>query len=194
MNARALKLHLRDRLCSQKFELDWIERSYHKHINEQKVHHHLEDSVKRCDPSIQRLTHDYNNLVDVMLHLKSQHKAPARSVCPSKIIMAGLFTLDVDDDIWQDISLDDTLDCTTTDPPLWLCNDHYFTLLHEFRQIPLQSHGMLEFHWESTGMVGMYNSCGFPWIPSGIPGKFHGNSRMIPMDSQWNLNGIPVDS
>ena len=60
----------------------------------------------------------------------------------------------------------------------------YFTLLHGFWQIPLESHRM----------VGMYNSCGFPWIPSGIPGKFHGNSRIIPMDSQWNLNGIPVDS
>ena len=44
----------------------------------------------------------------------------------------------------------------------------YFTLLHEFRWIPPDSHGMLEFHWESAGMVGMCHSCGFPWIPSGI--------------------------
>ena len=69
----------------------------------------------------------------------------------------------------------------------------YFTLLHEFRRIPPESHGMLEFHWESAGMVGMCHSCGFPWIPSGIPGKFHGNSRMIPMDSQWNSSGISME-
>ena len=60
----------------------------------------------------------------------------------------------------------------------------YFTLLHEFRRISPESHGMLEFHWESAGMVGMCHSCGFLWIPSGIqvefPWKFHPNSRMIP--------------
>ena len=48
----------------------------------------------------------------------------------------------------------------------------YFTLLHEFQRIPLESHRMLEFHLDSAGMVGISNSCGFPWIPSGIPEKF----------------------
>ena len=74
-----------------------------------------------------------------------------------------------------------------------VCGMQYFTLLHEFRRIPPESHGMLEFHWESAGMVGMCHSCGFPWIPSGIPGRFHGNSRMIPMDSQWNSSGISME-
>jgi len=66
----------------------------------------------------------------------------------------------------------------------------YFTLLHEFRQIPADSQGMMEFHSDSAGMVGISHSCGFRRIPSGIPGIFHGNSREIPMDSKWNLNGI----
>ena len=52
---------------------------------------------------------------------------------------------------------------------------------------------MLEFHWESTGMVGMCNSCGFPWIPSGIPVEFQGNSMEIPLESEWNSNGIRVE-
>ena len=52
----------------------------------------------------------------------------------------------------------------------------YFTLPHEFQWIPL----------ESCGMVGMCNSCGFPWIPSGIPGKFHG----IPEWFLWIPSGI----
>ena len=72
-------------------------------------------------------------------------------------------------------------------------NSQYFTLLHEFWRILPESHGMLEFHWECAGMVGMYHSRGFPWIPSGIPGKFHGNSRMISMDSQWNSSGISME-
>ena len=74
----------------------------------------------------------------------------------------------------------------------------YFTLLHEFRRIPLESHGMLEFHWESAGMVGMCHSCGFLWIPSGIPGKFHGNSTQIPewfqVEFEWNSHEFQVHS
>jgi len=89
----------------------------------------------------------------------------------------------------------------------------YFTLLHEFWWILPESHGMLEFHLDSAGMVGISNTCGFHQIPSGIPGKFPWIPSGIwmeflwipsgiwmeflwipsgiPMDSQWNLNGIP---
>ncbi|EDR10841.1 uncharacterized protein LACBIDRAFT_324780 [Laccaria bicolor S238N-H82] len=123
MNARALKLCLRERLCSQKFELDRIKRSYRNHVNECKVHHHLEDSMKHHNPSIQKLARDYNNLCDVMLWLKSQRKAPLGSVCLSKIVMKGLFALDVDNEIWQDVGLEDSLDGAMTDPPLWLCDN-----------------------------------------------------------------------
>lgn len=35
--------------------------------------------------------------------------------------MEKLFSLDVDDDIWQDIGLTET--DGSTDPPLWLCNE-----------------------------------------------------------------------
>jgi len=79
--------------------------------------------VKCRDPSIQKLAHDYNNLCDVMLWLKAQRKVPAGSVCPSKIVMKGLFALDIDDKIWQDTGLEDSLDGTMTDPPLWLCDN-----------------------------------------------------------------------
>jgi len=58
----------------------------------------------------------------------------------------------------------------------------YFTLLHEFQRILPESHGMLEFHSDSTGMVGISNSCAFHWIPSGIPGNSHG----FPVEFEWN--------
>jgi len=52
----------------------------------------------------------------------------------------------------------------------------YFTLLHEFQQIPLESHGMLEFHSDSARMVGISNSHGFPvsfgWSSHGFPVSF----------------------
>jgi len=52
--------------------------------------------------------------------------------------------------------------------------DQYFNLLHEFCQILLESCRMLEFHSDSTRMVGIkflwipLDSARFPWIPSGI--------------------------
>ncbi|EDR01025.1 uncharacterized protein LACBIDRAFT_333570 [Laccaria bicolor S238N-H82] len=45
----------------------------------------------------------------------------------------------------------------------------YFTLPHEFRRTPVDSHRMSEFHPESTGMVGISNSSGFCRILNGIP-------------------------
>jgi hypothetical protein len=49
-----------------------------------------------------------------------------------------------------------------------LSENQYFTLLHGFQRIP-------------SGIPGKFhgNSCGFQQIPSGIP-----------MDSRWNSNGI----
>jgi hypothetical protein len=41
MNARALKLRLRERLCSRKFELDRIERSYRNHVNGMSLQHFI---------------------------------------------------------------------------------------------------------------------------------------------------------
>jgi len=52
----------------------------------------------------------------------------------------------------------------------------YFTLLHEFQQIPLESHRMLEFHLDSTRMVGISNSCGFQENSYGFPVEFEWNA------------------
>lgn len=49
-----------------------------------------------------------------------QKHAPAGAVAPQIIEHDGLFKLDVDNDIWQDLGLDDEHDGT---PPLWLSNE-----------------------------------------------------------------------
>lgn len=90
-------------------------------VSEQKIHSHTESSVKRRDPNIQQLAQNYNKLCDDMARLIRERKAPLGSVCPTKIERKGLFALDVDDNIWQDIGLDDG--STETEPPLWLCDD-----------------------------------------------------------------------
>ncbi|KAF5374692.1 hypothetical protein D9615_008922 [Tricholomella constricta] len=103
MNARALKMRLREKLGARKFEMDRVERSFRKQVNEQKVHSHTEASVRRRDPSIQQLARDYNKLCDVMQSLIDSRKAPHGAICPPHIETKGLFALDVDDEIWQDL-------------------------------------------------------------------------------------------
>ena len=47
--------------------------------------------------------------------------APPGALSPSPIACEGLFSLDVDDDIWQDVGLED--DHYNSDPPRWLSDD-----------------------------------------------------------------------
>ncbi|KAJ3964610.1 hypothetical protein EV361DRAFT_873869 [Lentinula raphanica] len=93
MNARAIKIRLRNH----------------------RVHHHTEDSVKKRDPSIQKLARQYNSLCAEMQRLISLNCAPRNACSPVLIPMKDLFNLDVDDEIWQDVGLDDV---DGQDPPL----------------------------------------------------------------------------
>ncbi|KAJ3968612.1 hypothetical protein EV361DRAFT_972720 [Lentinula raphanica] len=122
MNARAIKMRLRSRLTARKFERDWLERSFRRQQhNDQKVHIHTEDSVKKHDPSIQKLACHYNSLCTEMQRLIDL-KLPHNVTSPKLIPMKDLFNLDVDDNIWQDVGLDETSD--GQNPPLWLCDEN----------------------------------------------------------------------
>ena len=55
-----------------------------------------------------------------MKALINQGKAPQRSVVPPSISKDGLFKLDVDDDIWQDVGLGDSIGGL---PPAWLADE-----------------------------------------------------------------------
>ncbi|KAG6904167.1 hypothetical protein DXG01_012127, partial [Tephrocybe rancida] len=107
MQTLALKQRLRDRLRFRKFELDRLERSFRKQVQED-------------DPSISKLALNYNRLQDEMETLIKARKAPPRALCPDKIEMKGLFALDVDDAIWQDVGLDEG---SNEAPPPWLANE-----------------------------------------------------------------------
>lgn len=52
--------------------------------------------------------------------LIQQRKAPIGAVQPQEIVREGLFKLDVDDDIWQDIGLGEN---NYGIMPLWLCDE-----------------------------------------------------------------------
>ncbi|KAJ7608819.1 hypothetical protein DFH06DRAFT_1148714, partial [Mycena polygramma] len=113
----ALGCRLREKLRSRKFELDRVERNYHRKKTDTKLKTHIEDAVKRRDPGIQELVRHYNKLCAEMERLIKNHKAPRNALPPEPIAPKSVWGLDVDDEIWQDIGLDNAYD--EQEPPLW---------------------------------------------------------------------------
>lgn len=93
--------------------------------SEQKLQNHMEHSITCRDPGIQSLAKKYNELCSKMTGLIQSRRAPANAVAPKPIVIKELFSLDVDDSIWDDIGLSD--DDDTAEPPLWLCDEHVRT-------------------------------------------------------------------
>lgn len=85
-----------------------------------KLHSHTQDSLKRRCPTVQALDKTYNELCRTMEGMIKRRTAPAGAVCPQPIPDGGLWQLDVDDAIWQDIGL---VDGEGGVPPPWLCHE-----------------------------------------------------------------------
>jgi len=122
MNALALKQRLRDRLRNRKFELANLERAYRKTVNHLKLEKNAQSRIKRKEPGIQSLVRKYNKLCVELQKLIQAKKAPKGAVAPLEIEVDGLYQLDVDDDIWQDIGLSDDYDESLSVPD-WLGNE-----------------------------------------------------------------------
>ncbi|KAG6913885.1 hypothetical protein DXG01_003711 [Tephrocybe rancida] len=120
MNALALKQCLCDRLRSRKFELDQLERSFRKQVNDQKVDAHTAASVKSREPAISKLARSYNALCNTMQQLFDKGKAPRGAICPKQLELKGIFDLDVDDTIWEDIGLEEGMPAA---PLPWLTDE-----------------------------------------------------------------------
>ncbi|KAJ7687773.1 hypothetical protein B0H17DRAFT_1203476 [Mycena rosella] len=123
MNARALKRRLHDRLRSRKFELDKVECSFRRLVNDQKLYSHTESAVKRREPTISKVNADYNKLCGEITKLVQEGKAPRGAVAPQPIPAKGIGQLDVDDGIWQDVGLDDDDAGSATEPLPWLSDE-----------------------------------------------------------------------
>ncbi|KAJ7907614.1 hypothetical protein B0H13DRAFT_1879447 [Mycena leptocephala] len=79
-------------------------------------------TVKHRESTITKLAGEYNKLCTQIAKLIKDGKAPRGSIAPVPIPAKGLWQLDVNDAIFQDVGLDDN-DDGSTEPPLWLCND-----------------------------------------------------------------------
>ena len=80
----------------------------------------MQDTIKQRDPGIQTLARKYNALSAKVAKAIQKRRAPRNAIPPRPIPMKELFNLDVDDEIWQDVGLDETTDLEQ--PPLWLCD------------------------------------------------------------------------
>ncbi len=118
INALALKERIRERLRQRKFELENLERAYRKTVNNMKLKKSVEGKVKRKEPGIQALARNYNKLCQELKQLILSKKCPLGAVSPVLIDLEGLFHLNVDDNIWQDIGLTDENDNSIDIPPL----------------------------------------------------------------------------
>lgn len=122
MNALALKQRIRDRLRNRKFELEALERAYRATVNKAKLDNNATQQIKRKEPNIQALARKYNKFCESLQAMIDQGVAPRGARAPVPIESDGLFKLDVDDDIWQDIGL--TGDADDSDSiPAWLGNN-----------------------------------------------------------------------
>ncbi|KAG1809896.1 uncharacterized protein HD556DRAFT_1428135 [Suillus plorans] len=107
LNAHTVKTRIRDRLRQHKFELERLERSYRATVNEHKLRSNTQYSIKRREPAILKLVSTYNGLCTQLQSLIRQRRAPPSAIPPHPIAHEGIFLLNVDDEIWQDIGLND---------------------------------------------------------------------------------------
>ncbi|KAL0571576.1 hypothetical protein V5O48_010382 [Marasmius crinis-equi] len=121
MKALALKTRLVALLRARKFQRDRLERSFRKQTNEAKLHSQISQSVKRKDPGIQKVARDYNGIVKKLKEMIRRRTCPRHATAPRDIPMDKLFTLDVDDEIWEDVGLTDEWD--RPDLPPWLVDE-----------------------------------------------------------------------
>ncbi|KAF8149681.1 hypothetical protein K438DRAFT_1910421 [Mycena galopus ATCC 62051] len=108
MNARILWERILSRLRGRKFELDVIERS------------HAGEAIKRREGSMLTQVKPYNKLCGEISTLIAAKKAPKHSVAPKPMPLKGLYQLDVDDEIWQEVGLNDAEDR----PAPWITDDN----------------------------------------------------------------------
>ncbi|KAK7007314.1 hypothetical protein R3P38DRAFT_2553906 [Favolaschia claudopus] len=121
VNAQALMFRIRENLRRRKFELDPVERAHRRRANDAKLHAHTSSAVKRRAPAISKMVGEYNKLCKRLAQLIRDGKAPRGSAYPIEINLKGLWKLDVDDAIFQNVGLDDADE--GGNPPLWMSDE-----------------------------------------------------------------------
>ncbi|KAJ7583707.1 hypothetical protein C8J56DRAFT_1005111 [Mycena floridula] len=124
INALSLKTHIRNRLRHRKFELEATVQNYRGTVNRnhQKLEAHADKEAKRRVSGLNSLVKSYNDLCEEMDRWIQRRPMNSNIVAPMRIEKEGLFDLDVDSPIWDDIGLRD--ESEGVEPlPGWLADD-----------------------------------------------------------------------
>ncbi|KAG6906108.1 hypothetical protein DXG01_015872 [Tephrocybe rancida] len=100
--------------------MERLECLFRKQVNDHKLDVHTASSIKQREPAITKVAHSFNALCDTMEDLLKKGKAPPGTTCPKKLEIKGIFALDVDDAIWEDLGLDKG---SPAAPPPWLSDE-----------------------------------------------------------------------
>ena len=80
---------------------------------------HIKSQVSRHEPTVVKIAQRFNKLVDDLEDLIRKRRAPRHAITPKHLERDSLFSLGVDDPIWNDQGLDDM----DSDTPQWLGDD-----------------------------------------------------------------------
>ncbi|TEB19812.1 hypothetical protein FA13DRAFT_1646138, partial [Coprinellus micaceus] len=124
MQARALKDRLQSKLRDHKFELERFNRVYSQSTaSERRLTDHIKSQVSRHEPTIVKIAQRFNKLVDDLTDLIRKRRAPRHAIAPKQVDRSTLFSLGIDDPIWNDRGLEES----DLDVPRWLGEDEVQT-------------------------------------------------------------------
>lgn len=125
MAARVLKTRLRARIIQRKMEFARIERPLRTQANgtsyldefmpsglmlsfaDRRLEGHMLSTINRREPTIRALAREYNKCCEGIAAVIAKREAPRGSRAPPQVDVDRLFALDVDEDIWQDLGLEE---------------------------------------------------------------------------------------
>ena len=93
-------------------------------VLDRRLNTHIQSHTKDKEPATLNLVRQYNNICQEMNQLIKDNKAPKGALSPRLMDREGLFSLDVDDEIWQDIGLsNEEFELAEEEQSGWLVDD-----------------------------------------------------------------------
>ena len=115
MNLHVLRDQLLRKLCAWKAELSQLDHQQGQWEADQSLHSQVEKAVKSQASGIESTLKKYNEKLKQLASLHGKNGVPPNAWLPSELQKEGLYTLDVNQDIWLDY---DALDFDKL--PVWL--------------------------------------------------------------------------
>ncbi|KAF9505160.1 hypothetical protein BS47DRAFT_1368276 [Hydnum rufescens UP504] len=147
----AIKVCLCTKLHECKFELANLKHAYWSKQMDQKTWAHIEDAMHCCEPTITTLAKKYNAMLKQMVQLWATDPSVANAILPPTIILKTLFKLDVDDDTWHEIGLEDLEEFGGVLPP-WLGDDMVQAGIHFDQEVVNCEGELMHCHMEHATM------------------------------------------